>query len=149
MNADLENTLAEMGPGFRAMVNRMKEPFAESEAPRGGVLAWKFWRRSALAAAALVAACVFAVHVLSPRGGSAIAEEHEYPALYTLADAGTPESIAELVRTQNPDGGWGSDFLTRRNAAALKGVKEAEIPYKRALRYLRAHGLRPATLVFL
>ena len=48
-----------------------------------------------------------------------------------------------MIATQNPDGSWQNDFLTRRNAAALKvcGDPAAQIAYKKAMRNLRARGV--------
>ena len=50
-------------------------------------------------------------------------------------------SVDEMVATQNPDGSWQNDFLTRRNAAALRGIPAARVSYKKAVRYLNAKGL--------
>ena len=54
--------------------------------------------------------------------------------------------ISEMIATQNPDGSWKNDFLTRRNAAALRVCDDpaARIAYKKALRYLNFKGLLPA-----
>ena len=54
--------------------------------------------------------------------------------------------ISEMIATQNPDGSWKNDFLTRRNAAALRvcGDPAARIAYKKAVRYLSFKGLLPA-----
>ena len=51
--------------------------------------------------------------------------------------------ISEMIVTQNPDGSWKNDFLTRRNAAALKvcGDPAAQIAYKKAVRNLRLRGI--------
>ena len=48
-----------------------------------------------------------------------------------------------MIATQNADGSWKNDFLTRRNADALKGCADpaAQIAYKKAMRNLRAHGV--------
>ena len=50
-------------------------------------------------------------------------------------------SVDEMLATQNPDGSWQNDFLTRRNAAALRGIPAARVSYKKAVRYLNAKGL--------
>ena len=52
-------------------------------------------------------------------------------------------SVPEMIATQNADGSWKSDFLTRRNAAALKGCGDpaAQIAYKKAMRNLRSRGV--------
>ncbi|MCR5413947.1 MAG: hypothetical protein K6F50_04385 [Kiritimatiellae bacterium] len=155
MNADLENTLAEMGDGYREVVDRLRRPFEEGAASGSGgskVLPSIGWRRPALAAAALAAACFFAVHIVgrgnAPEGerASAQAPEAEPPvSTYKLALSHTPAAIDEIIRTQGPDGSWANDFLTRQNAAALRGVAGAAVPYRRALRYLRMRGLSPLT----
>ena len=51
--------------------------------------------------------------------------------------------VAEMIATQNPDGSWKNDFLTRRNAAALKvcGDPAAQVAYKKAMRNLRSRGV--------
>lgn len=63
---------------------------------------------------------------------------------YSLAGEATPEAIVEIVRTQRPDGGWGSDFLTARNAAALAKADPSCVALRRALRNLRMRGISPA-----
>lgn len=63
---------------------------------------------------------------------------------YTLAAGATPETIAEIVRTQQADGGWGSDFLTARNAAALAKVAPECVALRRARRNLRMRGIATA-----
>ncbi len=52
-------------------------------------------------------------------------------------------SVDEMIATQNPDGSWKNDFLTRRNAEALRfcGTPAARIAYKKAVRNLRAKGV--------
>ena len=51
--------------------------------------------------------------------------------------------IPEMIATQNPDGSWKNDFLTRRNAAALRICSDpaAQIAYKKAMRNLRLRGI--------
>ena len=51
--------------------------------------------------------------------------------------------IDEMIATQDPDGSWKNDFLTRRNAAALKSCDDpaAQIAYKKAARNLRLRGI--------
>ena len=62
---------------------------------------------------------------------------------YRLAFVRNDEAVKELIRTQNADGSWRNDFLTRQNATALKSASgpEARIAYKKALRNLRYKGL--------
>ena len=51
--------------------------------------------------------------------------------------------VLEMIATQNPDGSWKNDFLTRRNAAALRICSDpaAQIAYKKAVRNLRLRGI--------
>jgi hypothetical protein len=62
---------------------------------------------------------------------------------YRLADTPGGEAIDEMIRTQNADGSWRNDFLTRRNADALAHCPHAEarVAYKKAMRNLRIRGL--------
>jgi len=55
-------------------------------------------------------------------------------------------AVAALVRAQTAEGGWANNAQTARNVAALAsadaaGVFSARVPYRRGLRYLRAHGI--------
>ena len=52
-------------------------------------------------------------------------------------------SVDEMIATQRSDGSWQNDFLTRRNAAALKDCTRpaARIAYKKAMRNLRTRGI--------
>ena len=47
------------------------------------------------------------------------------------------------IKVVGVGGSWQNDFLTRRNAAALKvcGDPAAQIAYKKAMRNLRARGV--------
>ena len=51
--------------------------------------------------------------------------------------------IDEMIATQNPDGSWQNDFLTRRNADALKfcGDPAAQVACRKAVRNLRVRGV--------
>lgn len=147
MNADLEKTLAELGPGYRGMVARMKAPFAEVSRPCGGVSpSSRWWRQpsSWLVAASLAVAFVSAV-VLFRTGTPSSANPRLGPGVYTVAYISTPDAVDEMVRTQSPDGSWQNDFVTRQNAAALKDVAGARLAYRKAVRYLRSKGLSPMT----
>lgn len=149
MNEDLEKTLDELGPAYRDMVLEMKA--APEVEPAGGTLA-PFGesahrpspsRVPYLVAASLVALVALAVVVRSafaPSGAVAPAVGNPY----TLAYGGASESaVDEMLRTQRPDGSWANDFITRQNAAALRGVASANVAYRRAVRYLRSKGLSP------
>lgn len=137
MSRDLEETLDELGPGYREVVARLKSLDAFGRAaPRP-------WRLSRTAVSFLAAASVsimLAFFALFRSEDSRWAA----PAEYTLAFGG-PGSVEELVKTQNPDGSWSSDFLTRQNAAALGRAAfqrgRTEIAYRKAMRYMKMNGI--------
>lgn len=149
MNADLEATLDELGPGCRAVVRRLRaaatvEPRAErprGQAPwrRGPALWWP--RAGYLVAASLFAAIALSIF-LQPTRPAAIPAAAR---VYTVAYAPDEAALKELVASQRADGSWDNDFLTRQNAAALRGVAVARVPYRKAVRYLKAKGLAPLT----
>jgi hypothetical protein len=157
MNADLEKTIADLGGEYRAVVDRLAASPTPEWRPvrvpsllkcwmstRGGFAATR------LAAASLVAACAAAVAFAcakAPAGdGAQVALARTAPAQYTLAFAsGDSRAVGEIVKTQLADGSWGSDWLTRQNAAALRLADPSGVAYRRALRYLRAKGLSPLT----
>jgi hypothetical protein len=140
MTKDLEETLAELGPSYRAVVDRLT---AAREAP-GSVRRKLFAvRAAALTAAGLLVLLGGAFWALSPAERRSPAGAFAYTAAY---GAGAP-AMARLVASQRADGSWESDFLTRQNAAALAGAAapEGRIAYKKAVRYLRTKGLAPLT----
>lgn len=138
MNADLENTLKELGPEFRGVVDRLCA--AQEVEPRvRPVVRPGWWRRAAVLVAASLLVVVGFTVVTSRTPQSVTSEVGPY----TLALQSDDRAISELVRTQRADGSWENDFLTRQNAAALKDVATAKIAYRRAVRYLRAKGLVP------
>lgn len=146
MNADLQATLDELGPGYREMVLRMRRNCdfspAYSRRPR-----WKGVAAMYSAAAALVLALGFSVVFFSRSGDSSQPSRlaiHSLSSPYLLAYCGV-EATEEILRTQKADGSWENDFLTRQNAAALRGVATASVAYRKALRYLRSRGLAPLT----
>ena len=156
MSKDLEETLNELGPGYRAVVARLRkakggEDFRRKtidvrghktrDGRRGGrpqvlrlpsnVL------RPTLAAASLLVLIGLGVIFLRSEDLRLETRDlsfgaHEYRA-----------TVAEMIATQNPDGSWQNDFLTRRNAEALKvcGDPVARIAYKKAVRNLRSRGM--------
>jgi len=140
MTEDLEETLRELGPGYREVADRL---FSACETP-GLFRRIAFSARPCWLAAASVAAIAgfAALFVLAP-------SRHPAPPLsasggeYRLALAVDVASIREMIRTQNADGSWKTDFLTKRNAAALKGseMAEARVAYKKAMRNLRMRGV--------
>ena len=131
MSGDLEETLDEMGPEDRAVVARLR---AAREAAQGirdqgsGIRGW-------LIAASLLLIVGLGVFSQWP-GASHPSSLIPNPSEYTMG-------IDEMIATQNPDGSWKNDFLTRRNAAALKACSDpaARIAYKRAARNLRLRGI--------
>ena len=63
-------------------------------------------------------------------------------------EGGTPiawrdQLIEKVISLQKADGSWNNDFLTKRNAAALKSctAADARIAYKKAMRNLRLRGV--------
>lgn len=141
MTKDLEETLQELGFEYRAVVGRLRAAY---EPPCGSVA--KARRRSrfvgafglgaaGLAASLLVALAmgvVFRPSAHSVRTPTAANE-------YALAQSRSAAAVAEMIRTQNPDGSWKTDYLTRQNAAALRlcASGEAQLAYKKAMRNLR------------
>ena len=136
MNRDLEEQLNEMGPAYRAVVLRLRAAREAGEEMTTGETRVTRGTRGWLVAASLLIAIVFAVPCLSrlsrPSCPSSFLPPREYRA-----------SVSEMIATQNADGSWKNDFLTRRNADALKGCADpaAQIAYKKAMRNLRAHGV--------
>ena len=137
MNRDLEAQLSEMGDAYRVVVDRLKagreaERTVEAREARKSARGWLVAASLALIVA-LGSTCLWQAprptSAARPRPGSA---PHEFSM-----------SVEEMIATQNADGGWKSDFLTRQNAAALKlcDSREARIAYKKAMRNLRVRGL--------
>lgn len=137
MNRDLEETLNELGPDYRAVVARLR---AGREAASGSRSSGD--SRSSSRAAYLVAASLLVligltvVHLSQSQTSNLKPQTPSCPREYRA-------TVAEMIATQNPDGSWQNDFLTRRNAAALKvcGDPAAQIAYKKAMRNLRARGV--------
>jgi len=133
MNADLEEQLKELGPDCRAVVDRLRsarmvEPKNVGRRSRSTV-EW-------LIAASLLVALGLTIHL----------QALKHTNTQTLASYGAHEyhlSVAEIIATQQPDGGWQNDFLTRRNTAALAKCEgaEARVAYKKGMRNLRAKGI--------
>lgn len=161
MTEDLERTLSELGPGYREVVDRLKAapcPWADaagrraSDAPRRG-RGFVFGRAAGyLAAASLLAVvglcAVFGVSRARPARPAARAQVYTVCATtaeneYRLALVRDDAAVREMIRTQNPDGSWKNDFLTRRNAEALKGCRspDARLAYRKAVRNLRLRGV--------
>ena len=140
MTKDLEETLAGMGPAYRAVVDRLIN--GAEAAPRPGRRALAFPpRRQAFSRLPLraAAALLFLRREFRPAAAPTPGAAREY----RLADTPGIEAVEEMIRTQNADGSWQNDFLTRRNAAALahSELVEARVAYKKAMRNLRVRGL--------
>ena len=138
MNRDLEEQLDEMGPDYRAVVARLR---AAREAAQG-IKSPVFRLRSkvlrpVLAAASLLVFAGLGVVFLGRKDF-----RHETKDV-RFAPGEYRASVSEMIATQNPDGSWKNDFLTRRNAAALKvcGDPAAQIAYRKAVRNLRLRGI--------
>ena len=137
MNADLEATLGELGPEYRALVARLQSAPELEVRPR---VRRSFRRRAAAAAAALIAASLAVAFFRHRPAPPAV---RDAPAEYVLAVERSPAAVREILRTQLPDGSWGKDWLTRQNAAALAAVDASSSACRRAVRYLRSRGLSP------
>lgn len=149
MTKDLEETLRELGDEYRPVFERLRGAYAPAGRTHGAGAGREAssvpWKAALLAAAAVVALLGVGVFF---RGGEpakvytvrATDAAHEYMLAVVRDDA----AVKEMIRTQRPDGGWGSDFLTRQNAAALRLCQgeAAQLAYRRAMRNLRIRGLR-------
>ena len=159
MSRDLEDTVAELGAGYGELVARLRAAY-EVESRRDGSAsglppprrAWTAgWRTvSFLVAASLLLALAVSALFVSGGGDAAAAGAPGFAfaapgrSAYTAAYRGRA-AAEEMVRSQKDDGSWGSDFITRQNAAALRDVEGATVAYRKALRYLRSKGLSPLT----
>ena len=155
MSKDLEEQLNEMGPEYRAIVARLRGAMGEGEDfrrktrdvrgretrdGRRGLASYVFRLRSYLTAASLLVIRGLSAILIQPNNRTTEQSNScPFGAREYRAD------ISEMIATQNPDGSWKNDFLTRRNAAALKGSSNpaAQVAYKKAIRYLHAKGLEP------
>ena len=138
MTKDLEETLAGMGPAYRAVVDRLIN--GAEAAPRPGRRALAFPpRRQAFSRLPLRAAALLILLGL----GLVFLRREFRPAAAPTPGAARELVAEEMIRTQNADGSWQNDFLTRRNAAALahSELVEARVAYKKAMRNLRVRGL--------
>lgn len=138
MNADLEATLKELGPEYSELAWKMKSAFAPEPVQRrvrvGYLLAASL--AVVLALASLVRLGSGSSEVLSPVGRDCDGRINNE---YALAFRQDQAAVSELLRTQRADGGWGNEFLTRQNIAALRvcGDPAARIAVKRGMRHLR------------
>lgn len=157
MTRDLEETLNELGDGYRPVVERLVAAYSvenrsgrssavSTEAPRSGLTAYAVaWGVGLLAAASLAAFVGFGLVFRAPEPAERVYSVRVSDAAreYQLAVVRDDRAVQEMIRTQRPDGGWGSDFLTRQNAAALRlcSSDDARLAYRRAARNLRLRGL--------
>lgn len=139
MTEDLAETLHELGPGYRDVAARL---YAARELPcrmrRFRAPPGHCWLAAASVAAVVGFAALFA---LAPSGGGLPIDS--FGGEYRLALVADEAAIGEIIRTQNADGSWKNDFLTKRNATALKScpAADARIAYKKAMRNLRLRGV--------
>ena len=148
MNGDLEKTLNELGPEYRAVADRLR---AAREVEPSGTRAFSFprtewWRRAGYLAAASLAVAL-GLSIFMQDAANATREPYAAAKVYTVAYAPTEEALEIIVASQRADGSWSNDFVTRQNAAALRASEDArmKIAYRRAVRYLRSKGLAPLT----
>ena len=142
MSRDLEEQLSEMGPEYREVVARLRagreaEFGQRTTDSRQRSLSFVPRPLSYLVAASLL---VFAGLGVVFLGRQDFRRETEG---MSFAPREYRASVDEMIATQNPDGSWKNDFLTRRNAAALKGCGDpaAQVAYKKAMRNLRSRGI--------
>ena len=145
MNRDLEEQLNEMGPAYRAVALRLcaareaREDLRREtlDVGRRGFTSKVFRPRSYLTAASLLVVLGFGIFFLRPLDFRPKTQDVGFgPREYRA-------SVSEMIATQNPDGSWQNDFLTRRNAEALKlcGDPAAQVAYRKAVRNLRVRGV--------
>ena len=143
MNRDLEEQLNEMGPAYRAVALRLRAAWeVESRCRSSG--SSQFSRSSGTSTAGKLAYLV-AASLLVVLGLSVVFFQTSQT-FQTSCVRGPREyraSVSEMIATQNPDGSWQNDFLTRRNAEALKlcGDPAAQVAYRKAVRNLRVRGV--------
>ena len=139
MNRDLEETLNELGPDYRAVVARLRAGREAASGSRSSSDSRSSGRAAYLVAASLLVLIGLTVVHLSQSQSQTTNHKPQTPSCPREYRA----TVAEMIATQNPDGSWQNDFLTRRNAAALKDSDNlaAQIAYKKAMRNLRARGV--------
>ena len=132
MNRDLEEQLDGMGPEYRAVVARLRAA-REAQGKRKEGRGKSGW----LVAASLLIVLGLGIFFSTSQPLNFSTSQPSYGAHEYQMD------VAEMIATQNPDGSWKNDFLTRRNAAALKTCIDpaAQVAYKKAVRNLRVRGV--------
>ena len=149
MNKDLENTLDELGPGYRRFVTQLRAPFAEVRPPV--VFHVRLLAASVVLVLAFTAVFLSSTSNLRPPTStlrpstSDLQPSSSRPRIYTAAYASDAYALAAILGSQRRDGSWSNDYLTMQNAAALRksGAEAAIVAYKKAVRYLRSKGLAP------
>ena len=153
MSTDLESQLNELGPEYRAVVARLRSgrevtpSVSRSSSRVGSPSAYIFRLVPYLTAASLLLLMGLGVLFLACGGRETADVRREVAGAreYQLAVLDSEASMREMIATQNADGSWKNDFLTRRNADTLKrwGARHpaAHVAYKKALRNLRVRGL--------
>ena len=136
MNRDLEEQLKEMGPEYRAVVDRLRAAREVGDGETRRTSETRVTRGWLLAASLLAVVGLSVVFMASNVKRQTSNAKSPAPRDYTM-------SVEEMIRTQNADGSWKNDFLTRQNAAALKlcDSAEARVAYKKAVRNLRVRGV--------
>ena len=144
MTKDLEETLAGLGSGYGSVIERLR---ASRELEPSHIRRPRMAKRAAMLVAASALA-VFGVAVVLSRVpcGTVARPAIVYEGVaneYSLAHSGDAAALREIMRTQNADGSWKNDFLTRQNAEALKRCSDpaAQVAYRKAARNLRMRGL--------
>ena len=139
MTNDLERTLGELPAGCRDVVARLR---ASAEVSPRAVAVGR-WRPVPLATAAALAAALLGVAAFFASDRASETRRLKGPREYVLAAQPSADAALEIVRLQKADGSWQNDFLTRRNAAALKTCPDAraQLAYRKAMRNLRVRGL--------
>lgn len=158
MNADLEATLNELGPEYRTVVDRLRAGAEAKDMSRetGDAKRGRKTRDGRgfpmLLAASVAIALALTIwfhqrpnfptsqHPNTPTSQPPNIPTSQRPNLPTAYGAREYRlTTDEMIATQRADGGWANDFLTRRNAEALKDLDDprAQLAYKKALRNLR------------
>ena len=156
MTKDLEETLAEMGPAYRAVVDRLVASEQAAPSAVGRIdgfenRRWGWGRAAYVRVAASLLVCAGLVGVFlatsarrAPADAPKVYTIHVATAAraYRLAQIRDDAAVQEMIRTQNPDGSWEHDFLTKRNAEVLRTCPDAaaQIAFKKAQRNLRLRG---------
>lgn len=151
MNRDLEATLTELGPGYREMVGRLRQTFepADDGCPRMGDRSRHTRHRVPMTPYLLAASLLMflgIVVLMRPRTESAAIRPAPLPPSaneYLVAGRPGAAEIAAILKAQNADGSWKTDYLTRRNMALLTDCAsvEARTALKKARRNLRFRGM--------